>query len=395
MRKLLSLTALLLLAPAASWATPDRSSAGTIGDARAGMQGAAPRLYWDNGTRIEFPDGGFTLQINTLLQPRYTYTDASDKSDERNSSSFDMRRARLYVSGTALHNEFSYMLEGEFSNFEDGGERRPRLLDAYIDWNACDWGGLRMGQFKPAVSRSWNTHAAHLQFLERSFISNGSDFGRQQGLGGRAELGGVELGAAIFNGSLGDDGANVSNGDTRHLFVVNARFNAMGEMNPYAEGDIDWTEDMALNFGAAYAHHKARAEGTGDDIKRDAVSADVNLKSNGLSLHGEFFWNKLDANGFKSKPLGFYAQAGYFLVPRTIELAARYAFGDVDRGTLKGLGVVADDVNQVSVALNYYWWKHNLKAQLGYDYLNVDQASSVGGEDINTNRWMLQLSSYF
>jgi phosphate-selective porin len=311
-----------------------------------------------------------------------------------------MRRARLYVSGTALHNEFSYMLEGEFANSgnsyrDDGSEESPRLLDAYIDWNASDWGALRIGQFKPAVSRSWNTHAAHLQFLDRSVISDISDFKRQQGLSGRAELGGVELGAAVFNGSFGNDGANLSNGDTRHLFVVNARFNAMGEMNPYVEGDIDWTEGMALNIGAAYAHHKAGADGVVDGVRRDVVNADLNFKSNGLSLQGEFFWNKLEVNGEKWNPLGFYAQAGYFLVPGTIELAARYSYGDTDQSPLVVNGVLVDDINQVSVALNYYWWKHNLKAQLGYDYLNVEQASSVGGDDINTNRWMLQLSSYF
>jgi hypothetical protein len=283
------------------------------------------------------------------------------------------------------------MLEGEFSNFEDGGERRPRLLDAYIDWNASDWGGLRMGQFKPAISRSWNNHAAFMQFTDRSVVSDVSDFGRQQGLAGRAELAGLDFGAAIFNGSLGDDGANLSNFDTKHLFVGNVRFNVMGEMNPYQEGDIDWTEDMALNFGAAYAYGNASG-----DVDRQAVSIDANFKSNGLSLHGEFFWNREKEGAEKYKPLGLYAQAGYFLVPRTIELAARYSYGDADGIPLLVNGVIADKLNQVSVALNYYWWKHNLKAQLGYDFLNVDQGSSApNGGDVNTNRWMLQLSSYF
>jgi hypothetical protein len=45
------------------------------------------------------------------------------------------------------------------------------------------------------------------------------------------------------------------------------------------------------------------------------------------------------------------------------------------------------------VGINHYWWKHNLKAQLNYDHVNERVLGE--GDDINTNKWLLQLSSYF
>ncbi|MEY4704191.1 MAG: hypothetical protein RL042_387, partial [Nitrospirota bacterium] len=54
------------------------------------------------------------------------------------------------------------------------------------------------------------------------------------------------------------------------------------------------------------------------------------------------------APGLLGNAQGWYAQSGYFLLPRKLELAGRYAYWDPDTNA-------ADDlVKEVNVALTYY-----------------------------------------
>ena len=77
-----------------------------------------------------------------------------------------------------------------------------------------------------------------------------------------------------------------------------------------------------------------------------------------------------------------------------MEVAARYGYLDCDDGTAPGECAGNDNLNEVTVGLNYYWWAHHLKAQVNYSFLNSDIAGP-GGADVNTNRWIVQLSSHF
>jgi hypothetical protein len=75
-----------------------------------------------------------------------------------------------------------------------------------------------------------------------------------------------------------------------------------------------------------------------------------------------------------------------------MEVAARYGYTDCDSGTAGGTCAGNDNISEASATLNYYLWRHNLKAQLGYDFVRND---SIAGEDFTTNRYVFQLSSYF
>jgi hypothetical protein len=175
-------------------------------------------------------------------------------------------------------------------------------------------------------------------------------------------------------------------------------------MNVAEEGDIDWTEELATSVGVAYAHSDREVPvgdfpNTGKD-NANLVNIDANLKYMGLGLHAEYFNNNTDVSGDTN---GFYVQGGYFFVPKKWEIAARYGMTNCDDGSgiganpTSGTSLVscagADSINEASASLNYYFWRHNLKAQLGYDYVNTDVAGA--GDDIRNNRYVFQLSSYF
>jgi len=390
MRKLIVLAAIALCIPAVTQAKTleellAEKGVITKAEAAGASAGGGARVSWNNGTRVEFPDNGFSLQIGTLLVTRYTYSD-TDGGD--NTSSFDITKARIIVQGTAVNKEFSYMLVPDFvGDSDDSGKKTPDLRDAYFTWNACDNAKLKMGQFKVPMSRQYLNSDSQLQFANRTVASDFFDLDRQAGLAAVFEPNeDWKFVAGIFNGNSSGEGRNRSGADTDHLLTAGLRWNVMGQMDPYSEGDVEWTDDTAVNVGAYYAFQEIDSS---DDHR---VSVDANVKSQGWSLHGEFYWQQFDLGDDEAEPMGWYAQVGYMLIAKELELAARYSMVDCDDGAAGGACSGNDDVSQAGASLNYFWWGHHMKAQLGYDFISEDP---VSGDSVDANEWTLQLSGWF
>lgn len=396
MRKLSILTALLLLVPSAGHAKSLDEllvEKGVITKGNHGMGGGAAKVYWDQGTRIEFPDNGFTTSIATLIQPRYEFTDEDESSTSENTSSFEINKAQLSVSGTALNKEFDYMLNFDLVGDDSGTSSSPNLLDAYITWNPCDGNWIRMGQFKTGISHQFNVADGALQFADRSMVSNFFDLGRQAGVSGGMWMGDKAWASlGLFNGETDGEGQNMPGVDTHHTATANARIYLMGMVDDSTEGDVAYSEEAGLALGVGYAYSsKDNDLGAGlEENDFHTANVDVVYKHKGMSIQGEFFYRGEDSeNAVDSSSLyGLYVQGGYFIQPKKLEVAVRYALLDSDETV-----AAQDSANELSVSINHYWWEHHLKAQLGYVLQNDDPVG--GGDDINTSRWLFQLSSWF
>ncbi len=410
MRKSLTIAAALLLVPAVTQAKTleellVEKGVITKAEAQGATSGAASKVYWNKGTRFDFPDNGFSAGFATFLQERYTYTDTDEDSSADSTSSFEVKKARIILSGSALHNEFTYYLQ---SDFAEGSDKTTALRDAYLTWAACDWADLKMGQYKTMYNRQYNTSDWKTQFPDRSVASDFFTFGRQQGLSTNlaTDDGMWKVSAGIFNGDSDGEGENSVGTDTRHTGVVTVRANVMGKMDSLEESDVDYTEEMAMSIGAGYLYADDENDlGAGlEGNETSAINVDANFKYEGLSINAEFYYLDFESDDTTTEsvePLGYYIQAGYFLNPKKLEVAARYSMLECDDGragtiTPSRVGKCAgnDDVNEATVALNYYWWKHHLKGSLAYVFQN-EGVTGPDGDDINTNKWMLQLSSYF
>jgi len=358
---------------------------------------SSAKAHWSGGTRLEFPDQGFTTKINVQLQPRYEFTDNDSGQDD--TSSFRMRRARIQLEGTVLDKEFSYRIQTDFVGASSAGTRTPDLRDAYLQWNASDMAAFRMGQFKTAVGRQENNSSSKLQFPDRSVPSDYFTISRAQGARVAGKLGeSVRYQAGVFNGESAGEGRNRPGVDTRHTWDIGLRSDLIGKMDAFEEGDMKISEEMALNGGVTYTFSDARQDqGAGlDGVDIHRVSADLNYKFRGAAVHGEFFWldNRPSTMDTSFSALGGYIQGGYYLVPEKWELAARYGVIECDDGAASGICSGNDYVHEAGISLNHYFWKHNLKAQLAYTYLNEDAtASGVSGAD--TNKVIFQIAAYF
>lgn len=399
MRKLLILAAVMLLVPSVSFGASledllVEKGVITKSEAKASMEGGAAKVYWNKGTRLEFPNEGFTFGVKTIIQVRYTYDDADEGFQD--SSGFSLRRVRLVFAGTALHNEFSYKIQTDLASDQGGSQ----LKDAYLTWHVCDWADLRMGQWKTPVSRQFNTSSTKLQFANRSNASNMFEVGRQPGgmVGMHTEDDEFTFGLALWNGLSDGEGINRGPQGTDMAWSGALRWNAMGEINAYSEGDMDYSEDHGLSFGLAYFYSDDQVSGDflSSKVKTSVGSFDLIWKYQGFSLAAEYFLASVDANARAEKfePTGFYVQAGYFFEPEVWEVAGRWDYVDCDNGVddFKGDCTGYDKQQLAEVSLNYHWWKHHLKAQIGYAYIRHELLS---GDKPKSNRWMLQLASYF
>lgn len=385
MRKLMILAALAMIFPVISQAkTLDDLLAekGIVSqeDVRASHGGA--KVYWNKGTRLDFPDTGFSTKVFTEIRTRYEFVDTEDDGSDSNTSNVDVTEARVGIAGHMLNREFTYFVKAALTSDAETTTAGADLLDAYITWAPCDMGSVQIGQFKSAVSRQYGTDLVNLQLPDRSVTSDHFDLGRQQGVAANLDvIDGVDLTLQVLNG----EGPNATGANTDHTYVAAVRIPLAGELDAYQEGDINNTEDLAADIGASYAFIKMA------DLDTAVISADINVKSNGNSLHAEYFQNDVDvAGGSSLTDNGGYVQAGHFLTAGESEIAARYSILDCETST--GACSGNNKVNEATVSYNYYWWKSHLKGQLGYSYLNEDP---LAGDDLNTSRWLVQLSGWF
>lgn len=402
MRKSIVLAGLLALVPSLSQAKTledllVEKGIVTKSEAQASSSSGAAKVYWNKGSRFEF-DNGFTAQLNTLVQTRYTFTDEDEDSGDRNTSSFDITRARILVSGTALNKEFAYFVQPDFV----GNGKNPTLLDAYVEWRPNETWDIRMGQYKTNLSRQFLNSDTKLQFPDRSAASQYFDLGRQAGASatGRWLDDNLTVTAGIYNGESDGEGINRSGRDTKHTGIVSVRYVALGKIDSFEEGDINHSEEAGLSFGSSYAFSD-REQGIGEDgLTEDnevnTVAVDANFKYSGWSAHAEIYSGTTDPDVSKdADAVGFYAQLGWAFNPKTMEVAVRYSLVDCDDGAAGAECSGLDKINEVTAGLNYFFWGHSLKAQLAYVLTNEDQTDESGGEDLNTNKIQFQIGGFF
>ncbi len=95
--------------------------------------------------------------------------------------------------------------------------------------------------------------------------------------------------------------------------------------------------------------------------------------SNSTELHsranifGEKQKGKIDK---KLSSEGYYVQAGYLVIPKTVELAVRYSYVDLDRDTPD------KHITDLTGAVSWYINKHNLKIQSDVTSSHNKQAST-------------------
>lgn len=371
----------------------------TRSEAGKAQAAGASRVYYDKGLKFDFPDQGFNFGIFTMFQPRYQFSDNDEKFGLKNTSGFSNRRARIYMGGSALNKEFTFNIMTDLVGTTDDGESVPDLQDAFISWNPLPSTELRMGQYLVPFAHESYISPAKAQIPEFSVTTLQFALFRQPGAGTwwKNEDSSFFMGASMYNGNSTGEGRNRQAVDTNHLGVFNLRWTPLEKLDYLEEGDYLNTASPAFSMGVAYAYGQNGITIPGDagissveDVDTQTFDLDLNFKYKGFAAHGELLTRELDRDSGDSSPLGWTAQFGYFLLPKEFELAARYAYVDCDNGSAGGqCKAGTEDIHEVAVSANYFFWGPSLKAQLAYIHRN----DAYEGEDQSGNKIIFQFTS--
>lgn len=177
----------------------------------------------------------------------------------------------------------------------------------------------------------------------------------------------------------------------RLMYVGRLNVNILGRPG-YGEGDLAYSETPQLAVGGGYSYNpgvntssdnafvgldlanlnirrQLAAFGNGRQLGLGIVdystwAADGIFKYRGFSLQGEFYFKNINrhekglacmnvactatAPNTFGHATGWYVQGGYYVVPRTVELAARFAYWDPDTHSANDL------IRETDVSLNWF-----------------------------------------
>ncbi|SNB45532.1 porin [Geobacter sp. DSM 9736] len=325
------------------------------------------------GFTFTAPDEKFQLSLGARLQSRYTFTDNETGQD---ASEFRVRRMKLFLSGYAYTKDLTYKLQ---VNFADSSRT---FEDAWLNYRLRDEAQVLFGQEKVQFARQEITSSGALQFVDRANATDTFKVGRDTGL---MLHGKVAKGLLNYNmGVYGGVGQNTLRSTNNNALGARVAFNPLGEM-PYSEADLEHSEKPLVSIGANYFMDTLRKTsattfetnnltfagsngwlgrglssfGATEKVDIDTFGFDAAFKWRGFSAQGEYFAGQADGQTSNNtlRAHGFYAQAGYFVIPKQLEVATRYSYVDPNRDSANDLRT------ETSGAVSYYFNKHNLKLQ--------------------------------
>lgn len=307
------------------------------------------------------------------IQMQYQYTDQDGQSGQ---DDLFFRRVRLGLgAGDA---KWHGKVEIDFGKAKGGNE--AAVKSAWLGYKGLDWAEIRFGNHDVPFSRELMTSSKRSQLIERSFVGN-HNYGTPdkqlglhmignktpQWLSWRASAAKACLDPD--NDKLDLDSCAIKDADwlQGNLIAARVEWHPQGAV-AYTQGDIKrsaWRYSVAL---AAMTWHNDDDNNNADgrDVESaNGVEVSFALRGQGLSLdvqHNRFRAELLDA----SVTDGLYRdsetilantaiEAGYTLIPNTLEIVAGYSVQDADNYATKW--------QRQEVGVNWFLSNHNVKWQ--------------------------------
>ena len=336
-----------------------------------------------------------TVSIGGILQAQSDFGDKGDARFTTGNDRFYLRRARLNIQGRFLE-EFDFRLEGEFAGtVAEASGNRAQLTDAYINWNRFEAANVRLGQFKSPFGYEQLYLDPRLLTIERSLGNDRLTASRQIGVQVAGDVLDKKFSYAtgLFNGT----GVNTSANDNDH-FLWAGRVSTVGWQGTLAGQDARWslgadalaTTDTNLTGLAPEFGFDAVPGGTRDNTftgRRKAGGLDTQFRVGPLDLSIEYLrarFKATDAIPARSfDAAGWYAQAAYFVLPKTLQAIVKY--DDFD----PNLSLALNSTRTWTLGGNWFLKSDDLKLQFNYLLTDLD------GVPAKNKKLMLRLQTIF
>ena len=352
---------------------------------------AAPDVQVRGGTPTKLlfrsPDGQWSLGLRGELQARVENLNSDD--DAQKDTNFSVPRARLTAEGTAGAPNVKYKLTIDASttskDVDPAVDTSSSVRDAYVDWGFTPQDSFRMGQFKFPFGREMLMSTTALDLVDISiaateFAPNYEPGAMLQGYLGDQLL---EYQLAAANGE--GRGKNNTAGENIDGLREGARvvWNPLGPVKN--EGPAFQTMpdgSTRASLGVAYMRNHDSTGLNTATVGAETTTRDfeASFYSGPFSLLAELYRRDGEASTGDADDTGSTVQAGWFFLPETWEVVARYS--DVNYAT-------KDDAREHTIGLNYYVDKNNGKWQVDLSELDNE------GDTPDATRMRLQYQVLF
>lgn len=344
-------------------------------------------LNFRNGLQIVTPDSLFSMSFRFRIQNRLGYLSRSASDFRAEELDFRVRRARLRLDGWVYRPEFTYQLQLSFSRADmdwDVSNLPNVLRDALIGYQHRSGFAIQIGQGKLPGNRQRVISSGELQFCDRSVVNNYLTLDRDFGVFFQYRYPGFKrpliLKAALSSG----EGRNQLRTDKGLAYTIRLEWLPLGPFsgkNDYIEGDLERESKPKVSLGST-AHFNHRAQRTGGQLgkqlyePKDLLSAEADfvVKYRGWALSSEYLYRKslqdprtIDQAGdlrYVFTGHGLNTQLSYCF-RKMWEIAARHSLLIPD-AALYGL---EPRQQHYGLGLSKYFWKHKLKIQTDWFYL--------------------------
>ncbi len=432
--------------------------------------GSKPKLDYGykGGFYLKTLDGKYSMRLRLGFQPRFTYLqrDHDVIANAENNAYFKFRRLRLLFNGNAFDKDLKYYVQVKLEPHE-----KVTVHDAYIWFSRYKffqpWVGRSKLPFGQEIRNSWQTS----NFVDRSIFCGDSDKdwpgpGDQRmptsttaytGGNERFNVGGLNLFRSQGVMVMGDidlwaprnfrywagifNGVNTQGIDEMHddalCYVGSLMFSPLPRGGPTdAEfttwGDYNYTKGWPLFWVLYSMYHNTdqnRTKRPGTDVAEsyDTMSYGFDLAA-GFKWYGfSLYWEAMRETFREKRPdtfipgqlgqgdrtfhrEGWYIAAGQFLIPKRLELVARYAYvnrlkdrnpynsaivpgaativpfaakdnGGINNNAIEGI------LREYTVGLTYYVNGHNHKYAVDYSRL-IRQIYGANDQHDNRFRFM-------
>jgi len=363
------------------------------------------QVEWSPGNGMSFgsKNGNYLTNIRFRLQSRFSTPFDSDPRtiegfDAQNSTSFNLRRARIKVGGHGYKPWIGYYFEYDWTS--------SSLLDWRISLGKYEWFKVRIGQWKINYNRERVDSSGKQQFVERSIVNREFTVDRQKGVMAYGRLfSGTLTDLSYYAGAFTGTGRGTQlNDDTDLMYMGRLQWNFLGRELKFSQSDVEFHEKPSgsLAFGYATVNNNCTrfsSEGCGNldgfissndteagQFRINQMVEEFAFKWRGYSIQHEFHWKQIkdSVEGLQTNLRGSYTQAGFFPhslineIPKQLELAGRYAFVDPNT-SVKHVGI--DKREEVSAAINWFFSGHNNKVTLGISHLTIAELHAKNRND--------------
>jgi phosphate-selective porin OprO and OprP len=336
----------------------------------AGKAPKALEVTFDKGIVFATADDAFKARLSLRSQLRFESSRPLEDGSEVNNRMY-IPRSRIQLEGNAFGEDTRYKLELGLSDRGSYGFVR----DLYVE-KALGKAWLRAGQWKRPFNRHDIVSDFSSQFNERSntadYVGGGRDLGIAIHNDYEKSAAGLEWVVGMFNGFSGGSDrpqptTRCTQGATAITCTSGTPTNVPTEWGPallarvawnskdskgYSEGDLEGgglRYSVGLGYKVDLADFDQGSESSTSDNMSHGLTADAMIKISGFSLELGAYMMKL-----KSADAGYgaLAQAGYFVVPKKAEVAARFSIVPTtgDRDQL-----------EIRAAFNWFWEGHRYK----------------------------------